>query len=994
MPRHHKLSLLVLLLGSVAQASQSLSAGSGSGTMPNSAPFTDLSSFRVEFRVHGPWTVSTIQFIYGSNSFSVRTLYGGFTLTSWRDGSATCTVSPPQGTDVTIRLQRLSSAQLTAEAFDNQTGANLGSNRCAIPSPGNPADGGSSFGVGSFNGDISYVRMFQATVAMGTPPGNTSCAGDLLDFEFEGNGNDCSGRNLNLTMAGASYTATPIQPPVARFNVWPTLSTTRAGGGPLQLAGSSFSSTDDASISYFWQQLGGPVIGAFSSRTAASPSFTAPLAGTYTIQLSACDSTGRCAAPSSAPLGAVSTDAKAVVVTGLSPAMDNLLGPLVIANASANPWPYGDLAEISAGANIATTALASTPQLGAQLPGTVSWTPGSLVTTTADLRGPLSGQAYMAIAWDSADGLGTGRIICPISSVSATQVTCSVNIFAPSGSGKNAYLMPAPDSNGLDFLAWLNGNPSTVWNYYDVGIALYRLYYRTGNSPFLMQARQFADIQWQWMLDHGYNYPYPRAASMVSQFFRALDGHSDRFPGLYLEVQKLTALFGNPSSSPAIDNREAGYTLWDMALGAKTDSDSTRHAQYCLWLNTYVPTWNSVQSADGSWGENEYALNPSYVSAPRSFTAPFVYEGAPWREAINLKAMEAAYESLNDTASQGCNNTSLAAATLAAIKKAEAWVVNSGRDSINRGDYYEVNSQSSDQQTVYNPAGTVAINVGSTTLAGTGTHWMTAGYCDGAHFAGIQTPRTVYKIASCASDTTATLSLAFGLYGETVNVIGSAYSVAPSPSTVCNSLATYCFGSTGDRNLTRTGCGSMGWLYYTTGISMYKDWGDECYSATLGGPATGPGPSSLIGANATGCAGPFCDGYITDVVAGARDCNAGNSAPCIPGSYVFSNLGKNFGEAFGAPGIDNELAWRLGGVSPAVSRTLWVSFSTAAVPQAAQVRITLTQPSGVSLTQTCYASPCAVQADARQGNHVAQLVYLSSGGQILSSAEPMILALQ
>ena len=994
MPRHHKLSLLVLLLGSLAQASQSLSAGAGSGTIPNSAPFTNLSSFRIEFRVHGPWTASTTHLIYGSNSFTVRTIFGGFTITSWQDGSTICTVSPADGTDVTIRLQRLSSVQLTAEAFDNQTGANLGSNRCSIPSSGTPNDAGSNFSVGNFDGDISYIRAFQATVALGTPPGNTTCTGDLLDFELENNGNDCSGRGLNMTMANASYIATPVLLPVARFNVWPTLSTTRAGAGSLQLSGSSFSSNDNATISYFWQQLGGPIAGAFSSRSAASPTFTAPLAGTYTIQLSVCDSTGQCATPTTIKAGAVSTDSKAVVVTGLSPAMDNLLGPLVIANVTANPWPYGDLAEIGVGTNIATTALSSAPQLGTQLPGTVSWTPGSVVTTTSDLRTPLSGQAYMAIVWDSVDGPGTGRIICPISSVSATQVNCSVNMFVPAGSGKNAYLMPGPDSNGLTFLAWLNGNPSTIWNYYDVGIALYRLYYRTGNNAFQTQARQFADIQWQWMLDHGYNYPYPRAASMVSQFFRALDGHSERFPGLYLETQLFVTSFGNPTFSPSIDNREAGYALWDVALGAKTDSDSTRHAQYCSWLSTNVTIWNSVQSADGSWGENEYSLNPSYVSAPKSFTPPFVYEGAPWREAINLKAMEAAYESLSDTSAQGCNNTSLAASTLTAIKKAEAWVVNYGRDSVNRGDYYEVNSQSSDQETVYNPAGTVAINVASKTLAGTGTHWMTAGYCDGAHFVGIQTPRTVYKIASCASDTSATLSLAFGLYGETANVSGSAYSVAPSAPAVCNSLATYCFGSVGDRNLTRTGCGSMGWLYSTTGISMYKDWGDECYSATLGGPVMGPDSGSFIGANAAACAGPLCDGFITDVVAGARDCNAGNIAPCVPGGYVLSNLGKNFGEAFGAPGIDNHLAWRLGGLAPAVSRTMWVSFNTAGVPQATQARITLTQPSGVTVTQTCSASPCAVQADARQGNHVAQLVYLSAGGQTLASADPLLLVVQ
>ena len=145
------------------------------------------------------------------------------------------------------------------------------------------------------------------------------------------------------------------------------------------------------------------------------------------------------------------------------------------------------------------------------------------------------------------------------------------------GSGKNAYLMPGPDSNGLNFLAWLNGNPSTIWNYYDVGIALYRLYYRTGNNVFQTQARQFADIHWQWMLDHGYNFPYPRAASMVSQFFRALDGHSERLPGLYVEISNLVRLFADPSGSPNIDNREAGYTFgtWPLAPRPKATQRGT-----------------------------------------------------------------------------------------------------------------------------------------------------------------------------------------------------------------------------------------------------------------------------------------------------------------------------------------------------------------------------------------------------------------------------------
>jgi hypothetical protein len=65
------------------------------------------------------------------------------------------------------------------------------------------------------------------------------------------------------------------------------------------------------------------------------------------------------------------------------------------------------------------------------------------------------------------------------------------------------------------------------------------------------------------------------------------------------------------------------------------------------------------------------------------------------------------------------------------------------------------------------------------------------------------------------------------------------------------------------------------------------------------------------------CSGPSCDGLVTDVVASAENCNdtsPPNTPPCLFG-VSFGNLGKNYGEAFGAPGIDNELAWRLLGTS-------------------------------------------------------------------------------
>lgn len=606
--------------------------------------------------------------------------------------------------------------------------------------------------------------------------------------------------------------------------------------------------------------------------------------------------------------GQVAVNGAGIVQTGLPAIQDNLLGPLIPSGNS--PWLFGDLAEKGVADNMAPAALAEAPTLGTALSGTVSWIQGNdVITTTADLRGALSGQAWVAFAWNSIDGPGTGRALCPIRSVTANQIACQEHLQEPTSSGVTAYLLPPPDSHGFDFQSWTTENPTLTWNYYDVAIALYKLYYRTGNATYQNYARQYADIMWQWTLDHGYRSVSPRASAMLSQFFRAMEGHSERLPGLYNWINFQVPRWANPAASPNIDNRESGYMLWNIALGAKVDADSTRHAQYCSWLNAYVPTWSLKQMADGSWGENAYALNLSYVSAPKSFSAPFVYLTSPWRMAINIRSLEAAYESLNDTTSQGCNNPSVASATLTTIANAVTWQNNYGRDTSNRGVYYEVNSQSDDQDTV-SGSGTVSINPGSTSLSGSGTNWVTAGFCDGTHFIGIQATTTVYKIASCASNTAATLSVAFGLYGEKAGVAGSGYSVAPSAPTSCHSSASYCFGSSGDRNLTRTVCGGVAWLYATTLNTTYKNWADECLSATLGGPTAGLTTSANIGSVTLPCSGPACDGLVNDTFAAAANCGT-KPAPCVYGGYLYSNLGKNFGEAFGAPGIDNALAWRL-----------------------------------------------------------------------------------
>jgi hypothetical protein len=109
----------------------------------------------------------------------------------------------------------------------------------------------------------------------------------------------------------------------------------------------------------------------------------------------------------------------------------------------------------------------------------------------------------------------------------------------------------------------------------------------------------------------------------------------------------------------------------------------------------------------------------------------------------------------------------------------------------------------------------------------------------------------------------------------------------------------------------------MGWLYAQTLNPTHKAWVDECLSATLGGPTAGLTKAANIGLSALPCSGPACDGYINDMVAAAASCFT-QAVPCVYGSYLYQNLGKNFGETFGAPGIDNALAWRLASATGSV----------------------------------------------------------------------------
>jgi len=850
-----------------------------------------------------------------------------------------------------VRLQRTNVVSLTAEAFNAQTGVVFAAATCNVSSAGSPNDGGSSVGVGTFNGDIAYIRVYNTTVAVGTIPANTTCIGQLLDFEFENNGADCSGNSRNLIMSGASYVTTPSYNPAVGFNSYPR-STVFSTTSSLQLTSTSFSATDNSVLTYAWSQIAPiPATGTFSSNTASSPTFSSATAGTYGIQLIATDSAMNSnttwlnvgAANTNGPCGPAVTTAACIVNDGLSSAMHNIIGPQLIANTTANPWTYDDIASLPTLQNLGAVGLASPfiPALGSALSGTV--TAGGYSTNGALILG--SGTSFFSqvtvnslyvVAWNSPDGNGTGRGYCAVSAVTDnTHLMCGGSQPFPSQTGLTMYNMARTGAenicNGSPFYidCWVGpGQPSNSIHYYDVPLALYRAYVRTGNSIYLTYAQQFADIVWQWVLDHGYaKSTAPRNMSMISQYYRALElggsALANRMAGLAILAAYLDTSWYGPSAIPNQDLRDGvGYPLWSFATGARTDPNSTQHSTYCGYLtaSTSIPALITAQNANGGYSEHQYVINPSYVDAPKAFSLPLVYEGAPWRQAITLRSMEAAYEVLADTSAAGCNQPTLAASLLTAITSYVSWMYNYGRDTGNRGIFYEMDSASNDQATIYHPPGTVSVTNGSTALVGVGTHFVSAGYLASQPFIGFDMPRTIYKLNACSDDTHCTLNMAYGsLYGEVGNLLGDIYSVAP-PAAACgnHSLATWCYTGTGDRNLTRTVTAAIGWLYNKTQNATYKAWADEFYSATMGGPTSGLTASNGLSNFNTPCSGPACDGYTGDSVLAAPTCNVppGVVAPCVPaqlgGTQNFTlHFGKDAGEAWGATDGDNWLAWRL-----------------------------------------------------------------------------------
>ena len=391
------------------------------------------------------------------------------------------------------------------------------------------------------------------------------------------------------------------------------------------------------------------------------------------------------------------------------------------------------------------------------------------------------------------------------------------------------------------------------------------------------------------------------------------------------------------------DQRESGYmrqyagyeSIAEAALGGPNQATA------CGWLENTVanmnpdnggviggtPKWLANQLAAGNWGEDDYIWSNGFMTGCVSNCSTLGM--SPWRMDIAIRSHQLAYDLFSDTSSLGCNNPTFAGTLFSMISSATNFVFSTGRSTVNRGIFYDVNYEAGplntdSQNTQPNGPGTVSVSYGGTAVTGVGTSFLTTFSTDPVtglvnNAIGFRGPQTVYQV-SVTDNTHLTISPAYGskpgegLWGSVnyTNLSGVQYDYDNAAPTTCGTgLAITCDTTGGmgglqppygDPDLTRFPPYMTYWMaLHTTGATRAA-WlakAQEWMNVSYGGPADGPnGVLSCSGLATTygGCAGIQTD-FGTDV---------------FTENNALSQLGKNFGEGCGASDACRIALWANG----------------------------------------------------------------------------------
>jgi len=379
-----------------------------------------------------------------------------------------------------------------------------------------------------------------------------------------------------------------------------------------------------------------------------------------------------------------------------------LVGPVIPYGDS--PWSAYDITIKAMLDTMIPAALTWVPLAGAALPGTYTYsaTPSPrFLGTTAP--GVIAGDQIL-IGWNpSGETVGSGRFYITVSSVSGNDILisglpeaiknssplsgltiyecdrCVVDVISPDYPGSEILVYSCP------FWGVCGQGSNDGWSYYDMNVANYRMYLRTGDSDYLDAFNEWAEDDWLWNFKSGATEGMnpPRWYPMLSAFIRAniMGGAGAGGEARLAAIKYMIGLnytFNIGARLSGQDNREPGVTLNWMAMGAIADSDATRHAYYCTSLKALAQEAIDVQRSGGYWIEKNNAFPYATPSE------------APWRILYMNQGLARGYESVSDPANTDCYDATLAAGMLAAVEASAEFIYTLGYDQDDRSTYYNV----------------------------------------------------------------------------------------------------------------------------------------------------------------------------------------------------------------------------------------------------------------------------------------------------------------
>ncbi len=940
--------------------SLSLTAGTvGAYTVPNSQLYQNVQSSRWEFRIHD-WTApaaGTTKIWDFKSVYAQLTSDSRLNIGTWHDPISGGTGNSfyfdlRNRSDVVVRVTRDAENLLFyAELWDTAGGNYTISPKYTMASLGSPDfSGPGALGGQATNCSLAFLRWYNSKLPVASlPPRSGVAGGDLVDWELEGNGFDSSPNGVTLSLSGSvSYTTSPTYPPACDAGQPMSF----RAGFPATLDGSrSFSVTGSGSLSYLWQQLGGPSEVAWADRTTAQPVVSELQFGTYEFQLTVTDSDGS-SSQCRVKHGAVAADDQERIVLA-DPNVGTLLGPMT--RWGANPWPWFDdrhkrLADFFGA--LQDSDYIAYWNIAAQ--GTIDVTAGStsvLGRDTAFQSTFCGGSSTPApgtrmVAWYPVAEGSTGRRDFE---VAACPDDTHLEIRAAYNASSSATDLHYSVESEVQLGTWING--STNANYYDNVLAFYSLYYRTGLTSYLNFARQLADRWWtnpyidegRASVTHdgnGGRSLAPRLKSFTGLVARALDGRPEMWAGLEVIVEDAIASETRPIAP--YDIRENGYGLSVIAIAALLHPQAETRARFVSALESAIANrWGPSQRDQGQWDNMTFGFAPwngysGTVSVTNGSTA-VAGSGTNWQSGW----MPNNFFLVCDVSGENCD----AAAYVPSYVSPTSLTLDRPYEGVTAdGRGWQISN-----------------------LVGRGTQPFTLGIVGAAMYWAYQ---ALHEAGSPHAETARhfVLDIADWIteYGYSPTAKGLYYGRNFPPCEPISDTKPNCGASPAEeaRFLNSETMAVFSAAYLLTGDAKYRSQGDKLYGAMWGK-----------------WGGPETDAVFL------RTYDDG-------GWSMLTKKAKDFGFAFGMGMGSTWPAARMGASESVSTQTITVGFELPPGVDAVGARLTLTRPNGSKRQTMCATSPCSIQTEAGQGDPLLTLEYLDAAGHVLSTTVPTKIAIR